>query len=65
LALPLGAASILLAHNHPSGVATPSPEDRALTRRLVACGDMLDLRVLDQLILGRDVYSFGPHGELR
>ena len=64
-ALLLGAASILLAHNHPSGVATPSAEDRALTRRLVACGDMLDLRVLDHLILGRDVYSFAERGELR
>jgi DNA repair protein RadC len=64
-ALLLGAASIILGHNHPSGVAVPSPEDRALTRRLVACGDMLDLRVQDHIILGRDVYSFGARGELR
>ena len=35
-ALLLGATSILVAHNHPSGDSTPSPEDRALTRQLVA-----------------------------
>ena len=63
-ALLLGAASIIVGHNHPSGIATPSPEDRALTRRLVACGEMLDLSVLDHLILGRDVYSFAERGEL-
>jgi DNA repair protein RadC len=60
----LGAASIL-AHNHASGVTTPSAEDRALTKQLVAGGDMLDLRVLDHLILGRDIYSFTERGELR
>ena len=64
-ALLLGAASILLAHNHPSGVSTPSPEDRALTRRLVAGGQLLDLEVRDHLIVGWDVYSFAEHGELR
>ena len=35
------------------------------TRRLVACGDMLDLRVLDHMILGRGLYSMAEHGELR
>jgi DNA repair protein RadC len=64
-ALLLGAASILLAHNHPSGDSTPSPEDRALTRQLVAAGRMLDLQVHDHLILGRDVFSFAQSGELR
>ena len=64
-ALLLGAASILVAHNHPSGVATPSPEDRALTQQLVAGGKLLDLQVRDHLILGRDVFSFLDHGELR
>jgi DNA repair protein RadC len=64
-ALLLGAASILLAHNHPSGDSTPSPEDRALTRQLVAAGRMLDLQVHDHLILGRDVFSFAESGELR
>ena len=64
-ALLLGAASVLVAHNHPSGVAVPSPEDRALTRQLVAGGKFLDLHVRDHLILGRDVFSFANSGELR
>jgi DNA repair protein RadC len=64
-ALLLGAASVLVAHNHPSGVAEPSAEDRALTRTLVAAGNVLDLRVQDHVIVGRDVYSFAQHGELR
>jgi DNA repair protein RadC len=64
-ALLLGAESILVAHNHPSGVAEPSADDRGLTRTLVAAGRMLDLPVQDHIILGRDVYSFANHGELR
>ena len=64
-ALLLGATSVIVAHNHPSGVATPSPEDRALTQQLVTAGRMLDLQVHDHVILGRDVYSFLQHGEPR
>lgn len=64
-ALLLGTASILVAHNHPSGSSVPSAEDRSLTKRLVADGELLDLRVLDNLILGHDVYSFAERGELR
>jgi DNA repair protein RadC len=64
-ALLLGATSVVLAHNHPSGDSTPSQEDRALTRPLVAAGRMLDLQVHDHLILGRDVYSFALRGELQ
>ena len=64
-ALLLGATSVVVAHNHPSGDSTPSPEDRALTRQLVAVGQMLDLQVHDHVILGREVYSFAQRGELR
>ena len=46
------AAAIIIAHNHPSGDPTPSPEDVILTRRLVEAGKMLDIEVLDHLILG-------------
>lgn len=46
------AASILVAHNHPSGDLTPSPEDKAVTRRLVEAGQLLGIEVLDHLILG-------------
>jgi len=64
-ALLLGATSVIAAHNHPSGDSTPSLEDRALTRHLVAAGELLDLQVHDHLILARDTYSFAERGELR
>ena len=46
------AASIILIHNHPSGDPTPSPEDVALTRSVVAAGKLLDIEVLDHLVIG-------------
>ena len=46
------AASVILAHNHPSGDPTPSPEDIALTRRLVEAGELLDIPVLDHIVWG-------------
>ena len=47
------AASIILLHNHPSGDPTPSREDIRLTRQLVECAQMLDLRIHDHVIVGR------------
>lgn len=47
------AASILVAHNHPSGDPTPSPEDIAVTRNLVQAGCLLDIPLLDHLIIGQ------------
>lgn len=47
------AASVLLAHNHPSGDPSPSAEDEALTRRLRAAGELLGVKVLDHVVLGR------------
>lgn len=49
-------ASIILAHNHPSGDPTPSPEDVALTRAAVEVGRMMDITVLDHLVIGRGSY---------
>ena len=46
------APSIIVAHNHPSGDPTPSPEDVAVTRDLVAAGKLLSIEVLDHLIIG-------------
>lgn len=46
------AAAIIVAHNHPSGDPTPSPEDVVLTRRMVEAGRLLNIEVLDHLILG-------------
>ncbi len=47
------AAAIVLAHNHPSGDPTPSPEDITLTRQVVEAGSKLGIDVLDHLVLGR------------
>ena len=45
-------ASVILAHNHPSGEPTPSPEDLELTKKLAEAGKLLDIEVLDHLIVG-------------
>lgn len=50
------AASIILAHNHPSGDATPSKNDIDVTRRLVNAGDILGIEVLDHIIIGEEKY---------
>lgn len=46
------AAAILVAHNHPSGDPTPSPEDVAVTRAVCEAGALLDVEVLDHLVIG-------------
>ena len=51
-ALELNAAALIVAHNHPSGVAEPSAADLALTRRLEAAMQLVDLRLLDHFIVG-------------
>jgi len=51
------AASVILLHNHPSGDATPSQEDKRLTRQLVECARLLDLRIHDHLIVGRGQFA--------
>lgn len=50
------AVGMIIVHNHPSGESTPSPEDVALTKRFVEAGELLDIRVLDHLIIGRRTY---------
>lgn len=47
------AAAILVAHNHPSGTTSPSPEDLKITRDLVAAGKILNIKVLDHVIVGQ------------
>jgi len=51
-AIGCSAKSIILAHNHPSGDPQPSDKDEQLTRRLVDCGRMLDIEVLDHVVIG-------------
>ncbi|WP_411787843.1 RadC family protein [Halobacillus rhizosphaerae] len=46
------AASIICAHNHPSGDPTPSQEDIHVTRRLQECGKMIGIELLDHLVIG-------------
>ena len=53
------AAAMLLVHNHPSGDPVPSIEDRDVTRRLQAAGELLGIRVLDHVIVAEEgYYSF-------
>jgi DNA repair protein RadC len=49
-------AAIMVAHNHPSGDPTPSPEDILVTRQIVEAGKLLDIDVLDHLVLCRSRY---------
>lgn len=51
-ALRLGAAALIVAHNHPSGVCEPSMADQAITRRLKDALDLLDIRLLDHFVVG-------------
>lgn len=51
-ALLLGASAIVVAHNHPSGDASPSDDDRRITRRLARAGDTLGIDLLDHVIVG-------------
>ena len=57
LAIAENAASIIVAHNHPSGNTEPSKEDIAITQQLVSAGRIVDIRVLDHLIIARDAFT--------
>ena len=50
------AAAVLFVHNHPSGDPTPSHEDIEITKRLKQVGDLMGVRVLDHIIIGRGEY---------
>lgn len=64
-ALSCNAAAVVLAHNHPSGVAEPSRADELLTQSLAAALKLVDVRVLDHLVVGRGaVVSFAERGLL-
>lgn len=62
-ALALGAAAVIFAHNHPSGVAEPSAADRLLTDRLRQALALVDVRVLDHFVVGEGApVSFAERG---
>jgi len=64
-ALRHSAASVILAHNHPSGDPTPSEEDRRLTKRLAQAGELLGIEVLDHVIVSAQKHhSFREKGDL-
>ena len=64
-ALAHNAAAVILAHNHPSGIAEPSQADELITRRLKEALALVDIRVLDHLVVGDDTCeSFAERGLL-
>lgn len=64
-AIDMGASSIILAHNHPSGDVRPSADDINLTRRMVDAGKILGINVLDHFVVGHNsYYSFKENGDI-
>jgi DNA repair protein RadC len=64
-AIVMGASGIIVAHNHPSGDISPSPEDTELTKKLCQAGELLGLPVLDHVIVAEeDFFSFAEKGLL-
>lgn len=65
LALEKQAAAVILAHNHPSGIAEPSRADIAITKRLREALQLVDIRLLDHFVIGRgEVVSLAERGEI-
>lgn len=48
--------NIIIVHNHPSGDPTPSPEDVMVTRQIRSCADMMDIKLLDHVVIGKGRY---------
>jgi hypothetical protein len=55
-AIRTAASGVIVAHNHPSGDPTPSPEDLEVSHRLLRCGRLLGIRLVDHVILGSRTY---------
>ena len=65
IALEHHASSIILSHNHPSGVCTPSEADIKITKKIKDSGALLEISVLDHIIVANDsFYSFADEGTL-
>jgi DNA repair protein RadC len=59
------AAAAIVVHNHPSGATAPSDSDVELTRKLAAAGELLGVKLLDHIIVGRQAaFSFARHGRM-
>lgn len=62
-ALLMGATSIIVCHNHPSGRTEPSAEDTRLTLKLKEAGALIDIKLLDHIIIGgENTFLFSEHG---
>ena len=59
------AAALILAHNHPSGLAEPSYSDKLITQKIIEAAELMDIRILDHFIVGKGTcYSFAEHNLL-
>jgi DNA repair protein RadC len=66
-ALDLHSTGIIVVHNHPTGQITPSAPDKNITRALASAAEILDIRFLDHIIVGREgkgYFSFRENGLL-
>jgi len=63
-ALLLNCSSVILSHNHPSGVSIPSESDINITKQIKKCLGLFNIRILDHVIIGDDIYSFAESGVL-
>ena len=62
-ALDDNAAAVILAHNHPSGIAEPSQADKQITQRIIAAMNLVDIKVLDHFVVGDgEAVSFAQRG---
>jgi DNA repair protein RadC len=64
-AVELLASSLVLVHNHPSGIAQPSRDDIAITETITAAAALFDITVIDHIIVSRaDAFSFAENGRM-
>ena len=59
-AIEYGAAAVVLVHNHPSGISTPSQSDIQITAQIVAAGKVLGISLLDHVVVTRDSFTSIP-----
>jgi DNA repair protein RadC len=59
-ALEYNASAVILVHNHPSGVTTPSDADKEITKQLVAAGNLMGVHLLDHIIVGKNKFTSIP-----
>ncbi len=65
-AIELLSPAMIIVHNHPSGIASPSPEDIALTARITEAAALFDILLVDHIIIADNAsYSFRQHGHIQ